>query len=173
VVTCAKPLRLRAAAILVALVLLACSHELDWREIKSEEGRFTALVPGKPHYETRRLSGGAATMHLWSVQAGKSLFGVGYADYPAGDAGILDATRDALVANVQGNLVEESPLSRNGLAGRALVAEAGDTVLRAQLLISGRRLYQLAVLGPRNALSPADVDLFFFSFSPQNTAPTD
>jgi hypothetical protein len=173
VVTCAKPLRLRAAAILAALGLLACSHELDWREIRSAEGGFTALVPGKPRYETRTLSGGAVTMHLWSVQAGNSLFGVGYADYPAADAGILDATRNALVANIQGNLIRESPLLRNGLAGRALVAEAGDTVLRAQLLISGKRLYQLAVLGPRNALSPADVDLFFFSFSPQNTAPRD
>jgi hypothetical protein len=173
--SCTKRSGLHAVAICVALGLLACSRELDWREIKSDEGRFTAMVPGKPRYETRALSGGsggaAATMHLWSAQARKSVFGVGYADYPAGNGGILDSTQSALVANIHGNLLEESRILRNGLAGRALVAQGGDTVLRAQLWVSGRRLYQLAVLGPGNDLSAADVELFFSSFSPRNPGP--
>jgi hypothetical protein len=160
-------MRLRVAAILVVPLLLACSPELDWRELKSSEGRFTALMPARPRYEMRTFSGAVVAMHLWSAQAGKSVFGIGYADYPAENAFILDATRNALVGNIQGNLIEETPLLKSGLAGRALTAEAGDTVLQAQLLMSGNRLYQIVVLGPRNALNPADVDLFFVSFRPQ------
>lgn len=164
-------MRLRAAAILLAPLLFACSPELNWRELKSSEGRFTALMPAKPRYEMRTLSGTAVTMHLWSAQAGKSTFGIGYADYPPGNAFILDTTRDALVGNIRGNLIEETPLLKNGLAGRVLTAEAGGTVLKAELLMSGNRLYQVVVLGPRNALDPADVDLFFFSFTAQAAAP--
>jgi hypothetical protein len=163
--------RLRATLIVAALPLLACSPELDWRELKSSEGGFTAVMPAKPRYETRTLSRPAVTMHLWSAQAGKSLFAIGYADYPAGGALFLDATRNALVGNIQGNLIEETPLPKSGLAGRSLVAEGGELVLKAQLFASGSRLYQLVVLGPRNALNAADVDLFFFSFHPQTATP--
>jgi len=130
------------------------------------------MLPGKPRYETRALSGdAAATMHLWSTQVRMSVLGVGYADYPAGNEGILDSTQSALVANIHGNLIEESRIFRDGLAGRAVVAEGADTVLRARLWVSGRRLYQLAVLGPGNDLSAADVELFFSSFSPRNAGP--
>ena len=128
-------------------------------------------MPAKPSYQMRTLSGTAVTMHLWSAHAGKSVFGIGYADYPTGDAPTLDATRNALVANIHGNLIEETPLFRNGLGGRALVAEGGEIVLKGQLLTSGNRLYQLVVLGPRNALKAADVDLFFSSFNPRTAIP--
>lgn len=157
----------RAAVGVVALLLLACSPELDWRELRSSDGRFTAMMPAKPSYEMRTLSGTAVTMHLWSAHAGRSLFGIGYADHPAGDPFILDATRNALVANIHGTLIEETPLLKNELSGRALVAEGGDIVLKAQLFTSGNRVYQLVVLGPQNALTAADVDLFFSSFNPR------
>jgi hypothetical protein len=163
--------RSRAIAAVVALLCIACSPELDWRELKSDEGRFTALMPAKPRYEARPLTGApTVVMHLWSAHAAKSIFGVGYADYPEADARVLDATRDALLNNIRGRLLEEKPLTQGGLAGRALVAEAGDTALRARLFVSGSRLYQIAVLGGKNAISTADLELFLSSFRP--LAPT-
>ncbi len=160
-------MRSRALIAVVALLCLACSPELDWRELRSNEGRFTALMPAKPRYEERPLAGPpVVVMHLWSAHAAKSIFGVGYADYPEVDTRVLDTTRDALLNNIRGRLLEEKPLIQSGLAGRELVAEAGDTALQARLFVSGPRLYQIVVLGGKNAISAADLDLFLTSFRP-------
>ena len=160
-------MRSRTVIAVVALLCLACSPELDWRELRSNEGRFTALMPAKPRYEARPLAGApAVVMHLWSAHAAKSIFGVGYADYPEAGSRVRDATRDALLNNIRGRLLEEKPLIQSGLAGRELVAEAGDTALQARLFVSGSRLYQVVVLGGRNAISAADLELFLSSFRP-------
>jgi hypothetical protein len=165
-------LRLRKVSLLIALLAFACSLELDWRELKSTEGGFAALMPAKPRYEARVLGGApTVTMHLWSARAANSVFGVGYADYPAVDAATLDSTRDALAKNIGGRVLEERPLVQNGFSGREFVAESGATRLRARLLVSGTRLYQLAVLGEPNAVAAADVDLFLSSFQPLGRNP--
>lgn len=132
-------------------------------------------MPAKPGYEVRTLSGAPAVpMHLWSARAANSVFGVGYADYPAAvDLRILDNTRDALVKNIGGRLIEERPLVQIGLPGRVFAAESGDTVLRARLLVSGARLYQLAILGERNAVAAEDIELFLSSFRPLARRPAE
>ena len=165
-------MRLRKASFLVALLALACSPELDWRELKSTDGGFAALLPAKPRYEVRTLAGApAVTMHLWSARAANSVFGVGYADHPAVDIATLDGTRDALVKNIGGRLLEEKSLVQSGLHGRDFSAEGGGTRLRARLLVSGTRLYQLAVLGEQNAVAAPDIDLFLSSFQPLGRNP--
>ncbi len=165
-------MRLRKASFLIALLAVACSLELDWRELRSAEGGFAALMPAKPRYEVRTLVGApGVTMHLWSARAADSVFGVGYADYAAADATLLDSTRDALVKNIGGRVLEEKPLVQGGLPGRDFVAERGATRLRARLLVSGTRLYQLAVLGEQNAVAAADIDLFLSSFQPLGRNP--
>jgi hypothetical protein len=103
-------------------------------------------------------------MHLWSAQAANSVFGVGYVDYPVADRRALDRTRDALVGNIRGRLLEDGPVVQAGLSGRAFVAEGGDSLLRARLLVSGRRLYQLVVLGRRTYVTDADAEFFQSSF---------
>jgi len=159
--------RSRAVIALVALLALGCSPELDWRELKSAEGGFSALMPARPRHEVRKLSGApAVVMHLWSARAAKSVFGVGYADYPAVDLRILDSTRDALVKNIGGRVVEERPLVQIGLAGSEFTAEGGSMFLKARLLVSGARLYQLVILGERGALAAVDIELFLSSFQP-------
>lgn len=159
--------------VIALLALSACSPEFDWRELNSTEGGFSALIPAKPRYEERSLANAAGvTMHLWSARAAGSLFGIGYADYPAADARLLDATRDALVANIRGRILEERPIAQHGLEGRELTAASGDIVLKARLLTSGARLYQIVVLGRANALghAAADVDLFLSSLRPAAAA---
>lgn len=160
-------MRLRKASFLIALLVLACSPELDWRVLTSAEGGFTALIPAKPRYEARTLGGDrAVTMHLWSARAANCVFGIGYADHPAVNTAILDGTRDALAKNIGGRVLEEKPLLHKGLPGREFVAESGTMRLRAHLLVARNRLYQLAVLGERDAVAAADVELFLSSFRP-------
>ncbi len=160
-----------ALAALALFALVACTPTMDWREFASAEGRFSAVLPGRAHHESKPLAAApGATLQLWSARAGESLFGVGYADLPAADEALIDKTRDAMLASVGGRLIEDRALIRNGLAGRSLVAEAGDSILSAQLLLGDGRLYQLVVLGPKSAVTPADLDLFFSSFSPYGAA---
>lgn len=159
-------------AFIALFALSACAPEFDWRELNSNEGGFSALMPAKPRYEERSLADApGVTMHLWSAHAAKSVFGVGYADYPVADTRLLDATRDALVANIRGRLLEERAIASNGLVGLELTAESDDRVLQARLLLSGSRLFQLVVLGPKNDLrnAAADVDLFLSSLRPLGT----
>jgi len=157
--------RSRTAIAVLGLLALACSPELDWRELRSAEGGFAALMPSRPGHEVRRL-GDAATMHLWSARAANSVFGVGYIDYKTLNDGILDTTRDALVRNIGGRLVGERSLVQAGLTGRGFEARSGERLLRARLLVSGSRLYQIAILGNNGAVAPADAELFLSSFVP-------
>ncbi|MGB5082163.1 MAG: hypothetical protein WBO23_15640 [Burkholderiales bacterium] len=161
----------RAAIAILALFALACSPELDWRDLRSAEGDFSALMPSKPRYEVRALEGTPpVTMHLWSARAANSLFGVGYVDYPVADGRVLERTRDALVGNIRGRLLEDVPVAQAGLRGRAFVAEGGDSLLRTRLLVSGTRLYQLVVLGRGASVSDADAEFFLSSFHPLKPA---
>lgn len=161
----------RAAIAILALFALACSLELDWRDLRSAEGGFSALMPSKPRYEVRALDGTpSVTMHLWSAHAANSVFGVGYVEYRAADGGVLDRTRDALVRNIRGRVLEDVPVAQAGLTGRAVVAESGDLLLRARLLVSGTRLYQLVVLGRRAHVTDADAEFFLSSFHPLKPA---
>lgn len=123
------------------------------------------MVPGKPVHEARALAGTpGVTMRLWSARAANSVFGVGYADYPALDEGTLDGIRDALIANLGGHLLGETPLLLAELTGREFTAASGSRMLRARLLAHGTRLYQLALISEGNAVSAADADLFLSSF---------
>ncbi len=81
-----------ASRSIVALVLLgllaACYPALDWREIRSDEGRFSVLLPSKPRIESMPLSAARpeVLLHQWSAQARKTAFAIGYAYLPPSDS---------------------------------------------------------------------------------------
>lgn len=108
-------------------------------------------------------------MHLWSARAADTLFGVGYVDLQASDTQTLSALRDALTRNIQGRIVSERAVSAGGIAGTEFVAEGSigeaPAVLKARLLVSGDRVYQIAVLGRAHAVSVEELATFFDSFS--------
>lgn len=150
----------------LALLALACSPELDWRELRSEEGRFVAVLPGRPQLEERELSGRqGAVMHLWSARARGAVYGVGYVDDEASpDPARVERTRDALVANIGGRVLEDKEIALGAARGREFRAEGPDAVLVARVLVAGRRQYQVAVVGKKGGIDPAGVDTFFSSF---------
>jgi hypothetical protein len=168
-----KPFRV-ALVVLVALCA-ACSPALDWREFSWGEGGFAVLMPGKPRSESRALSidGVEVTMRMFSVHADGLAFGVGYADFPpgAGDAvrsRRIAATRDALVANIDGRLASQSDVALDGHRGidfraQGRVRDAGYFVA-GRVYAVGDRLYQLAVVGREDAAAKADPELFLGSF---------
>jgi hypothetical protein len=149
----------------LALVAAGCSPELDWRELRSEPGRFVAALPGRPIFEERELSGEpGVVMHLWSARAGDAVYGIGYADRASTDRSLVERTRDTLAANIGGRLVEDKDVALGPARGREFTAEGADTALVARLLVVGPRLYQLAVIGKKGAIEASAVDTFFSSF---------
>ena len=166
---------LRASLGVIALSLLGgCSPEFDWREVRHAEGRFIVQFPARWHTEVRPLAGGG-NMQLLSARAADTLFAVGWADVPVAlQAQRMDEWQRALSANIGANVGPDvgaaKPAGEPVLAGggRMIVADgrvgAIDVRLRLRLVPAGSRLYQVAVLGPRDAVPEAEWRGFFESF---------
>ena len=159
------------APIAVALALATgCTPVLDWREIKPSGAGFRVLLPAKPSYDSQPLSAttGNPRLHLWSTQAADTVFGAGYADLQATDATVLAALRDGLVRNIGGRIESEHDIVAAGIAGIEFSAEGliggAPAMLRARLLVSEQRLYQIAAIGRTGALPAEELDMFFNSF---------
>src|SRR5262249_53711625 len=88
----------------------------------------------------------------------------GYADYPVPDAARVERTRDALVANIRGRVVEDKAIAVGPARGREFRAEGADAVLVARVLAAGGRLYQVAVVGKSGSIDAAGLDTFLSSF---------
>ena len=171
---------LRASLGVIALPLLGgCSPEFDWREVRNAEGRFIVQFPARWHTEVRPLAGGGGNMQLLSAHAADTLFAVGWADVPVAlQAQRMDEWQRALSANIGANtganvgphVGAAKPAGDPVLAGgeRMIVADgrvgATDVRLRLRLVPAGTRLYQVAVLGPRDAVPEAEWRGFFESF---------
>jgi hypothetical protein len=149
----------------LALLGAACSPELDWREIRSEQGGFVALLPGKPKLEERELSGsGGAVMHLWSARAGGAVYGVSYVDTPDAGPALVVRTRDALAANIAGRVVADKEINQGAVQGREFRVVGTGATLVGRVLARDRRLYQLVVVRSKGDIDAAGVELFFSSF---------
>ncbi|HEY5293379.1 MAG TPA: hypothetical protein VIJ43_13810 [Burkholderiales bacterium] len=172
-------MNLRAGAqtlVLLCAALAACTPELDWRELSVPEGRFAVLLPGKARRESRVLNtaAGALTMTMYSFSLKQGTMGVAYTDYPAAALAPersreqVDAARDALLRNIQGDVRLEQDIGIAGFPGRQVYAEgragAEGALLKARFVVVGSRLYQIAYVGARNGVAMADVDMFLTSF---------
>ena len=167
--------RARAVVIALAALVAACSPALDWREFNYAEGGFAVLLPGKPRSESRTVAidGVEVTMRMFSVHVEGLAFGAGYADFPPGaNAEVrtrrLAATRDALVANIDGRVTSQGALTLEAHPGidfraRGRLRDA-NYVLAGRVYAVGDRLYQLAVVGREEAAPKADTELFLGSF---------
>lgn len=162
-------------SLVIALLLAACTPELDWREYRPPEGGFSVLLPQKPGQSVRELAtpAGKITMRMFSVRLGADVMAAGFADFPTPPGQLLvDAMRDVLVGNIAGRIQSERPVevvggtgrefSAIGTLGRGASTEAG--LMRARLIVRNSRYYQLVWLGTRSGVGEADVDLFLGSF---------
>ena len=171
-----KPRAGALALLLVCAALLACTPELDWRELSVPEGRFIVLLPGKARREARVLNtaAGALTMTMYAFSLKQGTMGVAYTDYPAAALAPehrreqVDAARDALLHNIHGGVRLEENVGIAGFPGRQVYAEgragAEGALLKARFVVVGNRLYQIAYAGAKDGVAMADVDMFLSSF---------
>ena len=159
----------RLLPLLAALLLSACSPDLDWRELNSAEGNFQVLMPGRAKLSSGPVAGSNATMTMWTAETGNALFGAGFTEYSDDAATHIDASRDGLARNIRGKIIEDRDARDGDMNLRVIrlegVAPDGAArVMHARLYANGHRLYQIAIIARPGALTENDYETFFTSF---------
>lgn len=172
---------LRQTALITTLFFLsACSPKYDWREVRSDHANYVVALPAKPTSVTRQidLNGIPAAMTMVAVEIDNVTFAVGSAEL--GDATQAQvsaaAMKIALINNISGKIRQEKVLTMpqsTQATGTVAVTEIvatgpaanGQTrILFARFLAKDKRVYQVLVTGPEQAITRDLVDTFFLSF---------
>lgn len=156
-----------------AVAVSACTPALDWREVRPEGVRATALFPCKPQHHRRSVTvrEAALPMQLVACSAAGRSFGVAYVDVASSSE--VDAALVAMAASANANLtqadIKSSPLSIPGMtpnAKAALISSRGVASTGAQVQLDvgvfakGLRVYQATAFGANLERDVADT---FFS----------
>ena len=152
---------------IAASLLLACTPEYNWREIKNLGDGYQVMLPAKPITATREinLDGAKVTMTVSAAQVNDTLFSVGTVTLPADSsaqrAGALAAMRAQMVRNLNARETKAShrdiallnfsgaPLSR--VASTQI--EANGSTQPKQIMggftAHGNKAYQFLVIGDK------------------------
>ncbi len=169
--------RLLVSSALVGLILLAGCGKSDsgaggsgWSGFDPENGKFTVAMPGTPKEEPLKNGTGKK----WTSSADGLTYSVLYEELniPAGAAdtdqaethmdeevNTYEMTSEGIVRG------EKKPLMVSGLPGREVIVEIDkNTNRRIRMCISGKRLYEVVITGPRDKVASTDADSFLDSF---------
>jgi len=125
-----------------------------WTEFRSDEGRFSVLMPEKPRSQASSIETpqGRFEQHVFIASHDLLVCMIAYTDIPkpllvANDLeGFLAGVRDQFIKEVGGKLASESSLSLDGSPGREIKVYMFRGELRLRLYIVGDRLYMLSVI---------------------------
>lgn len=159
----------RRRALLLGLLVAACSPTEDWREVRPAASGAKALFPCKPvsHARPVLLGGAPVDMTLLACEAGGSTYGLMHGDVvdPARVSTALQALADAAAANLGAPGGAALPWHVEGmtphpLAGRWRLSGRlpdGSTVDEHLVLFAkGTRVFQATVVGASPAVASAD-----------------
>lgn len=124
-----------------------------WAEFRSEEGRFSILMPAKPNYATQTFETGQGRFehHVFIATVGPLACLVDCTDLPkqVGDTknsdALFDLARDEFLKGAQAQLAGETVVSMDGHSGREVRMRVYGGEIRLRLLLIGGRLYQLSI----------------------------
>ena len=147
--------------------------EIEWQEF-TEEGRFSVTVPRAliKTMQKEETQIGEIDIHMFTTEYAGIEYGVGYNDYPPdliGDPQLrLDGARDGILANVNGKLLSEQPISIDDHPGRELTAEATENsrtiITKVRIYLVENTLYQVLAVAPKDLSSSPDIAKFMDSF---------
>ena len=159
--------------LLAAVGLVRAAQGPEFKLYASTEGRFKVLMPGAVKTETVDVAAGkdklTLTIDSVELRAGTS-FLVTFIDateeaakQPA--ASRIDKVRDGN-KGPDGKVVEEKEvtLGAEKHPGRDVLIEKPSGFIRNRIVIVGRRLYQVMVLGSKEVVTSASADKFLASF---------
>ena len=145
-----------------------------WTEFKSEEGKFSILMPQKPISQKATVETGRGTVeqHIFIAIHDGVLCMVGYSDVPnlAGlpdnPDPLFDGLQEEYLKGLGGKLDSASALTLDGHRGREVKAQMYRGQLRLRMFLVGTRLYYMSLInGDKDAaLVEESFNKFFKSF---------
>jgi hypothetical protein len=167
-----RPSRLLLCLAIVATPLHA-DDKPEWKEFATKEGRFKVQMPGTPEHKKLDAESdfGKGVLHMNTVQAGKTMYGANYIDYPATIKKVpvkqlFDSSRDGAAANLDGKVVKEKDIKLGDHPGREIHIEVGGgkQLFRVRVYLVEQRMYQVVILGTTMAATSKEADKFLDSF---------
>ncbi|MFC1708464.1 hypothetical protein ACFL2J_00190 [Candidatus Omnitrophota bacterium] len=162
------------ALVVSCVFILGCAIG-GWKRFESKEGGFSVDFPGEPIVNTVKLPTdfGLIPLYVFVLNAqNEFIYSISFVDYPGNlfaqktAEGALDAARDGVIANVQGQLLSESPISFKGYLGRVVEFSAteGKSYAKARFFLVNQRLYHIMVTTATERKSSYDIRRFLDSF---------
>lgn len=165
----------------VSLALAAACGGLgktEFKEFKSDAGKFTVNAPDGKMTETSQnvaTAAGSIQLTMYQSTAGNNTYMAGYSDFPealikqVSVDKLLDGARDGAVANVNGKLISDTKIERDGNTGKEIVLEAKapngqEATAKAHYFLINNRLYQAMAIVPKGQTGGAEVDDYLKSF---------
>lgn len=172
----------RVTAVAIAFILLATANTFAepqkpadaLTEFKSDAGKFTIGLPGKPQQEDVEVGAAKEKQHQFTVGTDKGAYIVSYQENPnlknstpKQIAAALESARDRLKEVFHGKLLESKPTTLNktnlGLTFRLEMAEPKGEA-RCRFYMVGTRLYQIIAIGEPAFVNSAEATQVFDSF---------
>jgi hypothetical protein len=149
---------------------LAGPKKPDYHTHNDRAGGYTVVFPGEPKESSKTVASAGSNLdiHTARVEFNGVVYSVTHTIYPGsfGDVPsekILDGVRDGM-SKPDGTVAEEK-VDLDGVAGRSLRIDAGKkNAVRTTVFLSNRRLYQVMVAGPKEAVDGKDASDFLKSF---------
>jgi hypothetical protein len=161
-------------AICVAIYIYTGNNKLaPFKEFRSDEGRFTVLMPGKPEVQNEAMNMPFGMVNTITYMAGSRKIGciVSYADYPAllikttNPQKLLDGARDGAIKDGNGRLISETSINFHGLPAKEFRTEvSGKAFTAARFILASQRFYELVFFAPTDKDHEQDISQFFNSF---------
>ncbi|TFW17904.1 hypothetical protein [Duganella callida] len=158
-----------ALVLLLTASLSACSPKYDWRDYRSPDAPYAILFPGKPATQTRAIHLGQleTKMTMAATEIDGVVFAVGsaqLADATQAPAA-LEAMKTAMISNIGATITSSRQLPNGALEIDASGSRNGHSMrLTGRFLSSGKRLYQVVVIGPAGRVDADTVDTYLSSF---------
>ncbi|HSL55603.1 MAG TPA: DUF2092 domain-containing protein [Pyrinomonadaceae bacterium] len=145
-----------------------------WTEFRSEDGRFSILMPEKPvsSASTMDTPQGRIEQHMFIASQSPLMCMVAYSDFPKQAMidkdvdGFFEGVRDQFIRQVGGKLASQSSLSLDGYPGREVKVHMYGGELRLRMFLIGDRFYLLTLtkFAPFIESDVQTVNKFFGSF---------
>lgn len=164
------------ACLLCFGAILGCTPDLNWREIKSQQGSVRVLMPCKPEQATRTVTLQSnqkvvsTELHLQACEAGRLQFALGELTVPMESTAdtLLDAWRLASLAAIKAqqsqSVTQPMQFNRNSpMAGLQTRVETDQHQAQWAWFVYGNTIYQLGVYGEPGDKKMAEIADTFFS----------
>jgi hypothetical protein len=164
---------LPALAILLFTAVGVRAGAPEWQDFVWRKGECVILMPAKPQQLTRTIpgpNGSTLEVYMQFVDLKSVAYVLSYVDNPtfkgAGSQQleeVLNKARDGAVG--KGKLIKETKLKHGPYPGREVLVELSASVSsRSRLFVVEEKLYQLVILGSREACTAKEADEFLASF---------